>query len=161
LLLQHLFEHNAWANDRLLEFCEGLDGDQLAATAVGTYGRLDDTLVHTLAAESRYVWRLTGKEPQPRVNEGDRPTVTELRQHAAENQRRWRELLAGVDEDWLNGSFETEFGGEKTQLHRSVVLTQALHHGNDHRAHCCVVITQLGLQPPDLAAWAHGEAKFG
>jgi uncharacterized damage-inducible protein DinB len=161
LLLNHLFEHNAWANDRLLEFCEGLDRHQLAGTAVGTYGRLDDTLVHVLAAESRYIWRLTGEELQSRLKEGERPPVKEMRRHAAEVGHRWQELLAAADEPWLNGSFETEFRGEKTQLYRSVVLAQMLHHGNDHRAHCCVVITQLGLEPPDLSGWRHGEAKFG
>jgi uncharacterized damage-inducible protein DinB len=161
LLLRHLFEHNAWANDRLLEFCEGLDTDQLAGSAVGTYGRLDDTLVHILAAESRYIWRLTGEEPQSRLKEGDRPPVGELRQHAAEIGRRWQKLLAAADEQWPEGTFETEYRGEKMQMHRSVVLAQMLHHGNDHRAHCCVAITQLGMEPPDLSAWQHGNVKFG
>jgi uncharacterized damage-inducible protein DinB len=161
MLLSHLFEHNAWANDRLLEFCEGLDGDQLAGGAVGTYGRLDDTLVHILAAESRYIWRLTGEEPRSRLKEGERPPVGEIRRHAAEVGRRWQELLRPADEPWLEGTFEAEYRGEKTLMHRSVVLSQMLHHGNDHRAHCCVVITQLGLEPPDLSAWAHGEVKFG
>ena len=50
MMLEHLFEHNAWANARLLEFCEPLTAEQLATSAVGTYGRLDDTLVHILAA---------------------------------------------------------------------------------------------------------------
>jgi uncharacterized damage-inducible protein DinB len=160
-MLEHLFEYNAWANARLLEFCEPLNAEQLATSAVGTYGRLDDTLVHILAAEQGYLKRLSGEERPARLRTGERPAVADLRQQADECGRLWQQLLRQADEEWLNGAFETEWGGEMHHLHRAIVLTQCLHHGNDHRAHCCVILTQLGLEPPVLDAWAHGDAKFG
>ena len=45
-LLVTLYEHNTWANLRLLDFCAGLSDEQLDASAPGTFGRACDTLVH-------------------------------------------------------------------------------------------------------------------
>ena len=44
-LLVTLYEHNTWANLRLLDFCAGLSDEQLDASAPGTCGRVRDTLV--------------------------------------------------------------------------------------------------------------------
>ena len=45
-LLVMFYEHNTWANLRLLDFCAGLSDEQLDASAPGTFGRVRDTLVH-------------------------------------------------------------------------------------------------------------------
>ena len=39
-----------------------------------------------------------------------------------------------------------------------VILAQALHHGNEHRAHLCTVLSSLGLTPPALGLWDYAEA---
>jgi uncharacterized damage-inducible protein DinB len=48
-----------------------------------------------------------------------------------------------------HGAFEAE---------QSVLVVQALHHGNAHREQISAVITGLGTEPPDLQAWAYAEA---
>ena len=45
-LLVTFYEHNTWANLRLLDFCAGLSDEHLDASAPGTLGRVRDTLVH-------------------------------------------------------------------------------------------------------------------
>jgi uncharacterized damage-inducible protein DinB len=45
-LLVTFYEHNTWANLRLLDFCAGLSDEQLDASAPGTFGRVRATLVH-------------------------------------------------------------------------------------------------------------------
>jgi uncharacterized damage-inducible protein DinB len=47
-LLVTLYEHNTWANLRLLDFCAGLSDEQLDASAPGTFGRVRDTRVHSV-----------------------------------------------------------------------------------------------------------------
>ena len=44
--LTNFFNHHLWANLRLLERCVELSDEQLATTAVGTYGSIRDTLEH-------------------------------------------------------------------------------------------------------------------
>ncbi|HEX5167133.1 MAG TPA: hypothetical protein VFV93_17135, partial [Thermomicrobiales bacterium] len=39
-----------------------------------------------------------------------------------------------------------------------VVLMQALHHGTEHRAHICTILTSLGIAIPDLGLWDWAEA---
>jgi uncharacterized damage-inducible protein DinB len=47
-LLVMFYEHNTWANLRLLDFCAGLSDEQLNASAPGTFRRVRDTLVHII-----------------------------------------------------------------------------------------------------------------
>jgi len=61
--LSEPFRHNLWANLRLLDVCAGLSEAQLDLTALGTYGRVRDTLVHLIAGEGRYVGLLRGERP--------------------------------------------------------------------------------------------------
>src|SRR5215216_3856592 len=62
-VLTTLFAHNAWANLKLLDFCEGLSDEQLDATAIGCFGAIRDTLLHIVGAEASYVKRVNGKLP--------------------------------------------------------------------------------------------------
>src|SRR6266508_5478939 len=65
-VLTTLFAHNAWANLKLLDFCEALSDAQLDATAIGCFGSIRDTLLHIVGAEVSYVKRVNGKlPPQP------------------------------------------------------------------------------------------------
>src|SRR5215213_6082096 len=62
-VLRTLFAHNAWANLKLLDFCERLSDEQLDATAIGCFGTIRDTLQHIVGAEVSYVERVNGKLP--------------------------------------------------------------------------------------------------
>ena len=48
-LLVTFYEHNTWANLRLLDFSAGLSAEQLDASVPGTFGRVRDTLVHIVS----------------------------------------------------------------------------------------------------------------
>jgi hypothetical protein len=38
------------------------------------------------------------------------------------------------------------------EAEQSVLVVQALHHGNAHREQVCAVLTGLGIEPPDVQA---------
>ena len=46
----------------------------------------------------------------------------------------------------------------KYQAPASVLVAQALHHGNAHREQVCSILTGLGIEPPDVQAWAWADA---
>lgn len=49
---------NRWANLLLLDACKDLSESQLdAADIEGTFGSIQDTLLHLASAEGRYVWQ--------------------------------------------------------------------------------------------------------
>ena len=58
-----LFEHNLWANMRMLEVCADLPDAILDATVQGTAGSIRETLMHIAGAEQRYAMRLSGRTP--------------------------------------------------------------------------------------------------
>jgi uncharacterized damage-inducible protein DinB len=37
-------------------------------------------------------------------------------------------------------------------------MVQEITHAAEHRTHVAVILTQLGLEPPDMSTWAYMEA---
>jgi len=150
--LVQAFRYNRWANLHVLDVCSTLDEPQLQLAAPGTYGTIAATLQHLLAAEQRYVKRLLGSVP--RLSEKDEfPGVARLSEHA---MRSGDDLIeaAGVDPD---GSTPD---GDRRVKHW-VVMTQAIHHGTDHRTQICTILGQNGISCGDMDVWAYGEAGGG
>ncbi|QGN34081.1 hypothetical protein GJV80_16060 [Microlunatus sp. Gsoil 973] len=61
-LLHDPVRHNNWASIRLLEFVrdQQLTAGQLAATGVGTFGNIPQTIDHVLRSDAGYLGRLIG-----------------------------------------------------------------------------------------------------
>jgi uncharacterized damage-inducible protein DinB len=38
------------------------------------------------------------------------------------------------------------------------LLTQAINHSTEHRAQIATILTQQGIEPPDMSGWAYMEA---
>ena len=160
-----LFRHHAWATDRLFEACEPLAESQLAFAAPGTYGPIGQTLKHLVESEERYVAFLRGI-PGPDVGgygrptppEGLEPSVRVLRRRAAASNAALLELAvsSGVDEV-VRGPFR----GEARSVRALTVLLQALDHGVEHRTHVRAGLTMVGLEVPELDAWAWDEEVLG
>jgi hypothetical protein len=75
----------------------------------------------------------------------------------ATNAGRWAEVLEALEGETLHASIAG--GGRNTDPAESLLLNQALHHGNDHRAQVCSTLGALGLDVPDLSVWAFWEAE--
>lgn len=152
-VLVQALSYNRWANLKLLDVCAELSAEQLELSSPGTYGSIAATWQHLLAAEQRYLRRLTGFEPQ--VSEKDPfPGIAKLREQAV---RSGDALIGAV------GRFDpdaTSPAGEN-QVKHWLVMTQAIHHGNDHRTHICSILGQNGLSYGDLDVWAFGVDNEG
>ena len=48
--------------------------------------------------------------------------------------------------------------GTDRDVPAGVILAQALHHGNEHRAHICTVLSSIGVTTPALGLWDYAEA---
>ena len=148
------FRYNRWANLHLLDVCAKLSEDQLHLTAPGTYGTVAATFLHLLAAEQRYLRRLTGTKPEISEREAA-PTMAVLTEHAA---RSGDQLIEAARRITPEDSIEEERGGRLTKLQLGVVIVQALHHGNDHRTHICTILGHHQIAYGDMDVWAYGEA---
>jgi len=149
-VLVALFQQNAWASLKLLDFCAGLSDEQLDSTAVGTYGSIRDTLLHLIYAEVSYVERVNGKTP---------PNLTPEKQFSGfevlGDAVRWTGLeLQQLALSARTDTLVTETFPEGTEEYKLTdLLVQAVTHSVEHRTQVSTTITHLGLEPPDLSGW--------
>ena len=154
-LVDKMFEYNLWANVQLLELCSALNTEQLGVEMAGVFGRIHPTLAHTISAEGRYLFRLTGTSPWADDLDWEAMPFAELLANAKLSGQKLVEIANTVDPateyavEWENNTFHFQAW---------TVLTQALYHGIEHRTQVKMLLTQLGVEHPDLDVWGYGEA---
>ena len=135
--------------------CSSLTPKQLAFSSGGTFGSIAQTLTHLVSSEGWYLW-LAHDRPGPFRGVRKFPGVTALRERAATtgdglitaaSHVRDRDILVVKDRGWIE------------RIHKSIILTQALHHGNDHRTHVCTILGDHRLSVPDMDVWAYGRSS--
>ncbi|HKB32648.1 MAG TPA: DinB family protein [Candidatus Dormibacteraeota bacterium] len=157
-LLIEAFRYNKWANLHLLDVCAKLSEEKLQLTTAGTYGTIASTFLHLLAAEQRYLRRLTGSKPE--INERDQPapSLAKLRENAVHSGD---QLIEAANRITLEDAIEEERDGQLMTLQLWVVVVQAMHHGNDHRTHICTILGAHDITYGDMDVWSYGEATGG
>jgi uncharacterized damage-inducible protein DinB len=153
-VLTTLFAHNAWANLKLLGFCAGLSDAQLDATAIGGFGSIRDTLRHIVDAEVSYVERVNGRQP-PKPLSGDQFPGFEMLKDAV----RWAgdELLQLALSVRKDTSVRQRPPRMLIEYKLASLMVQAVSHATEHRTQISAIITQLGIEPPDMSGWAYME----
>ena len=155
-ILVNLFRHHRWANERMFEVCLPLIDDQLATEFTGTYGRLDETLLHLAGAEGGYLNTLIGWLPPEGYGLGAGvafPGVPLL----VERVRMTGDALVEVARELP--ADRTVVDGDGDELPAWVVLLQAAYHATEHRQQVATMLTQLGIEPPEPDLWAFHEAR--
>lgn len=154
--LPDFFKYNLWANQRLLDTCAQLSDAQLDATRPGIFGSVRETLLHMLAAEEGYTrhFTFTGPAPTPPLKEFTAfPGFDELRRRA---ERSGQELISIAEQADLNQILYLDGGTYECTL--IINLIQAIDHGIDHRSQISTLLTQQGIEPPDLDGWSYNDA---
>ncbi len=150
-LLAEFFRHNVWANQLLLDLCATLTEEQLDATAPGTYGSIRDTWVHLIGAEQRYLAALNGVEPREAGAPPGFPGFDRLRD---QSRRSGDGLIDVARRTRPNRIVRGVRAGEPFAIPAAIFLMQAIDHGTEHRTHIRTILTSLGIEPPNLDAWA-------
>ena len=149
-VLRRAFGHHAWATNELLTACLSLSPEQLAATAPGTYGSILDTFDHMVSSDRSYLSRLEGGGRLPRLNAG---SLEPLRDEFSRTSEHWLAYLdSGPDFD---APIDMRDG---SRVGASVIVAQAIHHGNDHRTHIGTVMMRTGISLPELDPWSYAIA---
>ncbi len=150
-LLSDAFGHHVWATLRLIDACLVLTPEQLESGVPGTYGSIIDTMRHIVGADASYLFVLS----DGRVGEIEEATMglPELRAVMERDGQAWTALLAG-DLDPAAVVVRHRDDGSESQAPLGVRLAQAIHHGTDHRSQVCTALTALGIEPPEIDAWA-------
>jgi uncharacterized damage-inducible protein DinB len=153
--LTTLFSHNLWANVRMIEQCAGLTSEQLDATISGTFGSIRDTLQHIVTSEQSYFYRIRTGQPLRRPEDAPPLTIAEMLESARATGAGLIEWVPKVQAD---DTVQIDWDGTPREVPKTIILTQAINHATEHRAQIMVILTQLGLQAPDLDSWSYFEA---
>jgi uncharacterized damage-inducible protein DinB len=153
-VLTTLFAHNVWANVKLLDFCANLSDEQLDATAIGCFGSIRDTLLHIISAEVGYVDRVNGRLPAMLPPNDQFPGFGALKEAA-----RWAgdELLQLALSARENTNVRQRPPRHIYQYRLASLIIQAITHSTEHRTQISAIITQLGMEPPDMSGWQYME----
>lgn len=146
-----MFEHNRWANERLVEACAGLTDKQLDE-AIGSGGwSLREVLRHTITSDRAYLSLLTlPLEARTKID----IAFEDLGAAAHASGSGLIDYVAEHGDGGADAIIETTDGYEVAPW---VVLVQVINHGNHHRRQACGILRQLGIEPPDLDGWSYGE----
>ncbi len=154
-ILETIFQHNLWANLRLLDVCAGLGEEQLDASAPGTFGSVRDTLMHLFGSEEQYAEILGVSRPQPALTTANGfPGTAALRAHA---ERSGKALIALAAEAPNDRVLRGTWGDSPYEMSAAIPLAQVIYHAGVHRVHICTILGSLGVPLPEFDVWDYDD----
>ena len=156
--LLDLFRHHQWANEKIIEYCRQQPDDLLDKSVAGTYGTPRATLMHLLATEEWYLFRLTGKKFEDLLEEEDPfPGFDDLARRA---RRSGEAVIEAARTTKYGPTYRTmpDEEGKVYEVNVPMVLVQVINHATEHRAHIITTLSALGAEPIEIDAWRWGLA---
>lgn len=134
-ILEDLYRHNCWANQRLVAMCEGLSDAQLDEPREIGFGTLRNTLFHILTAEVIWLERWQSIPWRPFPYEAEGLSVAEIGRQLEDVDRRRREFLASAAGSNLAAICRyRDSKGNAYAYPLSELLLHVANHGVHHRA---------------------------
>ena len=147
-----LFQHHLWSNLVLFERCSQLNSEQLDASISGSYGTIYVTMQHIVHAEKSYFSRVSTGQPLIRPENEPPMTMAEMLEslrRTGEGFIEWAPKIQATDTALYN------WYGTPRDVPKTIILTQALNHATEHREQIKAIMTDIGIEPPDLQSWAY------
>jgi uncharacterized damage-inducible protein DinB len=150
--LTTLFSHNLWANLRLLERCAELTREQLDTSIPGAYSSIHDTLQHIVTSEQSYFSRISTGQPRRRPADAPPLTMAEMVESVRTSGAGFIEWASKVQAE---DTVQVDWDGTPRDVPKTIILTQVINHATEHREQIKTILTQLGIEPPDLQSWTY------
>jgi uncharacterized damage-inducible protein DinB len=156
-VMLEFFRHNSMMNGRLVDACRQLSPEQLNATAVGTYGSIGATLVHIANSQLSYSARLLQVDRPAPLQTDAFPGFEVVAERIARGNALLEEAAARPVEDRKVQVTGADPPGT-WWMPVSLYLLQAINHATEHRCQVATILTQLGIQPPEMDGWTYFQA---
>ena len=144
--------YNNWANHQVLQACQNLSADQLAAMIPGAYGTIRDTLEHIIRGEAHYLRLLTGNSPQPLFEWETRPSLAEMAAYAKQIGKALVDMAERIPP---TSQVVGEDDGNQFRYQALAVFIQIINHGIEHRTNITTVLNQDLQTPPEVDGWGY------
>jgi len=149
-----LFEHNAWANNRVVEQIAIVGYQarlQLAGLDLGN-GSILETVVHMLGTEETWLARCQGGTGPPLMTIEDAGTIAAIGERFKAQALKWQAMLGRLTDAGLDAiSTNTSPASGKVFSHPLWTrLSHVLSHSTQHRGELALATTRLGHSPGEL-----------
>src|SRR5262249_44483579 len=118
---------------------------------LGTFGEVAATLVHVVAEDQRYLERISGSSAPVAVVEDDQLTQGEVVGIFANNAERGGGVVRRLPETDITLPAPRRWPAVSHA--ESLIMLEAIQHGNDHRTHVTTVLSSNGVDFPVLDGW--------
>jgi uncharacterized damage-inducible protein DinB len=144
-----LVDYNYWARDRLLEAVAGLPPKQFRQPLGNSFSSIRDTIAHICDAESIWLKRWRGEQPQGFQSPDRVADLAAAREEWAGLEREMRETLATLGPEGVERTIEyKDFRGAARSDVFWQMLQHVVNHGSYHRGQVTTMLRQLGAAPP-------------
>lgn len=151
-ILARIFEHNNWANQKILEACAVLTDEQLdAPPQSATEGSIRSTLLHLVSAQNGYLRLLT----LPLEERRDRIAVEfiDIKRSLEASGEQLLELARDTGR-LPSARIQTR---DEYLVEPWVIMLQIINHATEHREQIKSMLTALGIEPPSMDGWDYGD----
>lgn len=157
--IDKMFEYNVWANTEMVKICSQLTDEQLQTTIEGTAGTIRQTLEHLIGAEAYYLFHLSGELLWDLdEEEWSNKTMEDFLQMI---QQSGTKLVAIASQSDPNQRHDRILkNGQPYHFFNWTSALQAIYHGIEHRTQIKMILTKLGIEHPELAAWDFRMKKY-
>ncbi len=151
--LAKIFEHNNWANQKIIQVCLALSDEQLDAEPQSvTKGTIRGTVVHLVSSQESYLRTLT-LPLEERLHPRTVP-FAELEESARTSGKGLLALASGEQKP-----FEARIKTRHEHYTEPwVVMLQVINHATEHREQIKSMLSALGVTPPDIDGWDYAIA---
>ena len=143
--LQRALEHMAWANQEIFKLIAELPDEALDAYATDPEFPVGEILRHIASSAGGYASRLEGVASEVLEQPKNMTELREIAKVLATNDARLLKLV-----DLEDKSIEYQRDGQTVHWWRSTIITQAVHHSIEHRAHAVSALEARGFKKVNL-----------
>ena len=143
-----LIDYNYWARDRLLEAVAALTQEQFTRPLGNSFSSIRDTIAHICDAESIWLRRWHGEQPQGFQEPGRMADLGAAREEWAGLEREMRVTVEAMGPEGVERTIEyKDFRGAARADVFWQMLQHVVNHGSYHRGQVTTMLRQLGAKP--------------
>ena len=143
-----LVDYNYWARDRLFEALAALTPEQFTRPLGNSFSSIRDTIAHICDAESIWLRRWRGEQPQGFQNSDRIADLAAAREEWVGLEREMREMVEALGPEGVERliHYKDLRGAPRSDVFWQM-LQHVVNHGSYHRGQVTTMLRQLGAAP--------------